>query len=98
MVFFGGRKLFLPGHFGLIFDGRVETCFYHEASYGPLNSYVTEGVTEGQKRLGRADGGLAAVTGAQRPHSSGKGRNVFLPHQRHTPIETKMRQGKKVER
>ena len=47
---FGGRKLFLPGHFGLIFDGRVETCFYHEASYGPLDSYVTEGVTEGQRR------------------------------------------------
>ena len=23
---FGGRKLFLPGHFGLIFDGRVETA------------------------------------------------------------------------
>ena len=22
---FGGRKLFLPGHFGLISDGRVET-------------------------------------------------------------------------
>ena len=21
---FGGRKLFLPGHFGLIYDGRVE--------------------------------------------------------------------------
>ena len=29
---FGGRKLFLPGHFGLIFDGRVETCFYYEDS------------------------------------------------------------------
>ena len=46
---FGGRKLFLPGHFGLIFDGRVETCFYYEASYGPLDSYVTEGVTEGHR-------------------------------------------------
>ena len=23
---FGGRKLFLPGHFGFIFDGRVETA------------------------------------------------------------------------
>ena len=29
---FGGRKLFLPGRFGLIFDGRVETCFYCEVS------------------------------------------------------------------
>ena len=23
---FGGRKLFLPGHFGFIFDGGVETA------------------------------------------------------------------------
>ena len=30
--------------------------------------------------------------------SHGKGRNVFLPHHSHTPIETKMRQDKKVER
>ena len=25
---FGGRKLFLPGHFGLIFDGRVDENKY----------------------------------------------------------------------
>jgi hypothetical protein len=67
---FGGRKLFLPGHSGLIFDGRVETCFYYHFSCG-----------------------LLEVTG-----SHGKGRNVFLPHHSHTPIETKMRQDKKVER
>ena len=30
--------------------------------------------------------------------SHGKGRNVFLPHHSHTPIETKMKQDKKVER
>ena len=30
--------------------------------------------------------------------SHGKGRNVFLPSHGHTPIETKMRHGKKVER
>ena len=42
---FGGRKLFLPGHFGLIFDGRVETCFYYEVSYGPLLGCVIGGVT-----------------------------------------------------
>ena len=30
--------------------------------------------------------------------SYGKGRNVFLPSNGYTPIETKMRQGKKVER
>ena len=36
---------------------------------------------------------LLEVTG-----SHGKGRNVFLPFHSHTPIETKMGQGKKVER
>ena len=30
--------------------------------------------------------------------SHGKGRNVFLPSNGYTPIETNMRQGKKVER
>jgi hypothetical protein len=35
---------------------------------------------------------LLEVTG-----SHGKGRNVFLPSHSHTPIETNMRQGKKVE-
>ena len=54
------------------------------------------GVIEGHGRpvaitTGAADGGLAAVTGAVATHSSGKGRNVFLPHHNHTPIETKMR-------
>ena len=105
---FGGRKLFLPGHFGLIFDGRVETCFYCEVSYGPLVGCVIGGVTEGHRRS------VAITSGAERrgfvtnrgrdwsvatpTHSSGKGRNGFLPHHSHTPIETKMRQDKKVER
>ena len=57
---FGGRKLFLPGHFGLIFDGRVETCFYYQVSYGPLVGCVIEGVTQGQRRL------VAIATGAER--------------------------------
>ena len=45
---FGGRKLFLPGHLGFIFDGRVETCFYCEVSYGPLVGCVIGGVSESQ--------------------------------------------------
>ena len=57
---FGGRKLFLPGHFGLIFDGRVETCFYCEVSYGPLVGCVIEGVTEGHRQS------VAIATGAVR--------------------------------
>ena len=57
---FGGRKLFLPGHSGLIFDGRVETCFYCEVSYGPLDSCVTEGVTESHRQS------VAIATGADR--------------------------------
>jgi len=47
---FGGRKLFLPGHLGFIFDGRVETCFYYEVSYGPLVGCVIGGVTESHRR------------------------------------------------
>ena len=70
---FGGRKLFLPGHFGLIFDGRVETCFYHEASYGPLDSYVTEGVTEGQRSS------VVIATGAGRRRTRGRDRSVATP-------------------
>ena len=109
---FGGRKLFLPGHSGLIFDGRIETCFYCEVSYGPLVSCVIGGVTESHRHS------AAIATGAERrgfvtnrgrdwsvatknlevTGSHGKGRNVFLPSHSHTPIETKMRQGKKVER
>ena len=57
---FGGRKLFLPGHFGLIFDGRVETCFYCEVSYGPLVGCVIGGVTEDHRRS------VAITTGAER--------------------------------
>ena len=57
---FGGRKLFLPGHFGLIFDGRVEACFYCEVSYGTLVGCVIEGVTEGHRHS------LAIATGAER--------------------------------
>ena len=57
---FGGRKLFLPGHFGLIFDGRVETCFYCEVSYGPLVGCVIGGVTQGHRRS------VAITTGADR--------------------------------
>ena len=29
---FGGRKLFLPGHSGIIFDGRVETAITSRTS------------------------------------------------------------------
>ena len=57
---FGGRKLFLPGHFGFVFDGRVETCFYCEVSYGPLVGCVTEGVTESHRHS------VAIATGAER--------------------------------
>jgi hypothetical protein len=46
---FGGRKLFLPGHSCFIFDGRVETCFHHEVSYGPLVGCVIGGVTQGHR-------------------------------------------------
>ena len=57
---FGGRKLFLPGHFGFIFDGRVETCFYCEVSYGPLVGCVIGGVTESHRHS------VAIATGAER--------------------------------
>ena len=57
---FGGRKLFLPGHSGLIFDGRVETCFYCEVSYGPLVGCVIGGVTESHRHS------VAIATGAER--------------------------------
>ena len=57
---FGGRKLFLPGHFGFIFDGRVETCFYCEVSYGPLVGCVIGGVTQGHRHS------VAITTGAER--------------------------------
>ena len=70
---FGGRKLFLPGHFGLIFDGRVETYFYHEDFYGPLDSYVTEGVTEGQRRP------VVIATGADRRRTRGRDWSVANP-------------------
>ena len=70
---FGGRKLFLPGHFGLIFDERVETCFYHEASYEPLVSYATEGVTEGQRRS------VVIATGADRRRTRGRDWSVATP-------------------
>ena len=53
---FGGRKLFLPGHLGFIFDGRVETCFYYDVSYGPLIG----GVTESHRHS------VAIATGAER--------------------------------
>jgi hypothetical protein len=43
-------------------------------------------------------GRYAPVTAAIALAFDRKGRNGFLPHQRHTPIETKMRQDKKVER
>ena len=43
--------------------------------------------------LERSDPEPLEVTG-----SHGKGRNVFLPPNGYTPIDTKMRQGKKVER
>ncbi len=65
--------MFLPGHCGLIFDGRVETCFYHEASYGPLDSYVTEGVTEGQRRS------VVIATGAGRGRTRGRDWSVATP-------------------
>ena len=43
--------------------------------------------------LERSDPDPPEMTG-----SHGKGRNVFLPSNGYTPIETKMRQDKKVER
>ena len=67
------RKLFLPGHFGLIFDGRVETCFYHEASYGPLVSCVIGGVIEGHGRP------VAITTGADRRRTRGRDWSVATP-------------------
>ena len=57
---FGGRKLVLPGHFGLIFDRREETCFYFQVSYGPLVGCVIGGVTESHRHL------VAIATGAER--------------------------------
>jgi hypothetical protein len=43
---FGGRKLFLPGHFGFIFDGRVETCFYCEVSCGTVDGHLLREVRD----------------------------------------------------
>ena len=57
---FRGRKLFLPGHSGIIFDGRVETCFYYEVSYGPLVGCEIGGVTESHRHP------VAITTGAER--------------------------------
>ena len=37
------NELFLPGHSGLF--GRVEKCFYKQASYGPGSSLVAGGDT-----------------------------------------------------
>ena len=54
------RKLFLPGHLGFIFDGRVETCVYCEVSYGPLVGCVIGGVTQGHRHS------VAITTGAER--------------------------------
>ena len=76
---FGGRKLFLPGHFGFVFDGRVETCFYCEVSYGPLDSYVTEGVTESHRRP------VAITTGAdRRGFVTNRGRDWSVATQNHS--------------
>ena len=71
-----GRKLFLPGHFGLIFDGRVETCFYCEVSYGPLVGCVIGGVTESHRRS------VAITSGAERRGfvtNRGRDRSVATP-------------------
>ena len=51
----------------------VETRFYHEASYGPLDSYVTEGVTEGQRRS------VVIATGAGRRRTRGRDWSVATP-------------------
>ena len=80
---FGGRKLFLPGHSGLIFDGRVETCFYCEVSYGPLVGCVTEGVTESHRHS------VAITTGAERRgFVTNRGRDWSVA----TPIPERLRQ------
>ena len=50
----------VPGHLGFIFDGRVETCFYCEVSYGPLVGCVIGGVTESHRHS------VAIATGAER--------------------------------
>jgi hypothetical protein len=73
---FGGRKLFLPGHLGFIFDGRVETCFYCEVSYGPLVGCVIGGVTESHRRS------VAITSGAERRGfvtNRGRDRSVATP-------------------
>ena len=70
---FGGRKPFLPGHFGLIFDGRVETYFYYEVFYGPLDSYVTEGVTKGHRHP------VAIAIRADRRRTRGRDWSVATP-------------------
>ena len=60
----------------------------------PISSYQPYQVSmQPRPWLERSDPDPLEVIG-----SHGKGRNGFLPHQRHTPIETKMRQDKKVER
>ena len=80
---FGGRKLFLPGHFGLIFDGRVETCFYCEVSYGPLVGCVIGGVTQGHRHS------VAITTGAERQgFVTNRGRDWSVA----TPIPERLRQ------
>ena len=80
---FGGRKLFLPGHLGFIFDGRVETCFYCEVSYGPLVGCVIGGVTEGHRHS------VAIATGAERRgFVTNRGRDWSVA----TPIPERLRQ------
>ena len=80
---FGGRKLFLPGHFGFIFDGRVETCFYCEVSYGPLVGCVIGGVTQGHRHS------VAITTGAERQgFVTNRGRDWSVA----TPIPERLRQ------
>ena len=75
--------MFLPGHFGLIFDGRVETCFYCEVSYGPLVGCVIGGVTQGHRRS------VAIATGAERQgFVTNRGRDWSVA----TPIPERLRQ------
>ena len=61
---------------------------------GPISSNQSFQVSmQPRPWLERSDPDPPEMTG-----SHGKGRNVFLPPNGYTPIETKMRQGKKVER
>ena len=70
-------------HLGFIFDGRVETCFYYEVSYGPLVGCEIGGVTESHRHP------VAITTGAERRgFVTNRGRDWSVA----TPIPERLRQ------